>query len=183
MASRQTTRGQAKSPGDATGKRQAHLEAEVIEEQDRQDELTTVSRQQREAELEEEIDYTGEEDRAKDRHKTKSKEEERAEAQVVDESGSSYDLNAKIEALRESDDPADRALAEDYDRMRREREANTTTQGVVEVGQSSVRIRTNADIQNMTLGVGTNYNFKAGEWARVPAHVAQHLEERDLLMH
>ena len=45
----------------------------------------------------------------------------------------------------------------------------------------SVTIRVIQDIENMTLGVGNNYNFKAGQKYKVTKHVAQHLEEKGYL--
>ena len=48
-------------------------------------------------------------------------------------------------------------------------------------GQDTVEIRVVEDIENMTLGVGNNYNFKAGQKYRVTKHVAQHLKEKGYL--
>lgn len=180
--SRSGNQRQAKSGGDATGKKQARLEAEVVEDQKKQDEITMISRQQEQESLKEEIDYTHEGERAKTRHDRKTKAEERAEAEIVTEGGSAFDLNEKIKALKESDDPALQALAADYERLRAERETKTEDAGVIQAGQPTQRIRTNVDIEAMTLGVGTEYHFKAGQWYRVPTNVARHLEERDLLM-
>lgn len=45
----------------------------------------------------------------------------------------------------------------------------------------SVEIRVIQDIENMTLGSGNNYNFKAGQKYKVTKHVAQHLKEKGYL--
>lgn len=45
----------------------------------------------------------------------------------------------------------------------------------------AVEIRVIEDIENMTLGAGNNYNFKAGQKYRVTKHVAQHLKEKGYL--
>lgn len=54
---------------------------------------------------------------------------------------------------------------------------------VVTVGSQddSVEIRVIEDIENMTLGVGNTYNFKAGQKYRVTRYVAQHLKEKGYL--
>lgn len=46
---------------------------------------------------------------------------------------------------------------------------------------STVEIRVVQDIENMTLGAGNNYNFKAGQKYKVTRHVAQHLHEKGYL--
>ena len=48
-------------------------------------------------------------------------------------------------------------------------------------GDESVEIRVVEDIENMTLGAGNNYNFKAGQKYRVTKQVAQHLKEKGYL--
>ena len=45
----------------------------------------------------------------------------------------------------------------------------------------TVVIRVVADIENMTLGAGNNYNFKAGQKYQVTRAVAKHLEEKGYL--
>lgn len=44
-----------------------------------------------------------------------------------------------------------------------------------------VEIRVIENIENMTLGVGNNYNFKAGQKYRVTRAVADHLKEKGYL--
>jgi hypothetical protein len=53
----------------------------------------------------------------------------------------------------------------------------------IEVGtsDSSVEIRVVQDIENMTLGAGNNYNFKAGQKYKVTKQVALHLREKGYL--
>lgn len=175
---------QRKSAGDQTGKKKATLEAEVVEDQERQDELTMISRQKEEAAKDEEVDYTDEARKAGQTPPApRTQSDDRVEAAVVDDGGETYDLEATIAELRSSEDPARQKLAEDYERLRREQDAQTIQQGYVEAGQAVRRIRPAFDIDQMTLGVGTEYNFKAGQWYKVPAHVADHLAEKDLLMH
>jgi hypothetical protein len=45
----------------------------------------------------------------------------------------------------------------------------------------SVEIRVVENIENMTLGAGNNYNFKAGQKYKVTKQVAQHLKEKGYL--
>ena len=54
---------------------------------------------------------------------------------------------------------------------------------VITVGNTddSVEIRVVENIENMTLGAGNNYNFKAGQKYRVTKAVAQHLKEKGYL--
>lgn len=51
----------------------------------------------------------------------------------------------------------------------------------VSSGDDSVEIRVIEDIENMTLGAGNNYNFKAGQKYRVTKQVALHLKEKGYL--
>jgi chemotaxis protein CheY-P-specific phosphatase CheC len=55
---------------------------------------------------------------------------------------------------------------------------------VITVGNpadDSVEIRVVENIENMTLGAGNNYNFKAGQKYKVTKQVAQHLKEKGYL--
>lgn len=55
---------------------------------------------------------------------------------------------------------------------------------VITVGNAnsdSVEIRVIENIENMTLGAGNNYNFKAGQRYTVTKQVAQHLREKGYL--
>lgn len=53
----------------------------------------------------------------------------------------------------------------------------------IKVGEQkdTVEIRVVEDIENMTLGAGNNYNFKAGQKYSVTRAVAQHLKEKGYL--
>jgi len=44
-----------------------------------------------------------------------------------------------------------------------------------------VEIRVIEDVENMTLGAGNTYSFKAGQRYKVTRHVAQHLKEKGRL--
>jgi len=54
---------------------------------------------------------------------------------------------------------------------------------VITIGKedNSVEIRVIENIENMTLGAGNNYNFKAGQKYKVTQQVAQHLKEKGYL--
>ena len=55
---------------------------------------------------------------------------------------------------------------------------------VITVGnpdEDAVEIRVVENIENMTLGAGNNYNFKAGQRYTVTKQVAQHLREKGYL--
>jgi hypothetical protein len=54
---------------------------------------------------------------------------------------------------------------------------------VITVGESddAVEIRVIETIENMTLGAGNNYSFKAGQKYKVTKSVAQHLKEKGYL--
>jgi len=47
--------------------------------------------------------------------------------------------------------------------------------------EDEVEIRVIEDIENMTLGSGNNYSFKAGQKYKVTKHVATHLKEKGYL--
>jgi hypothetical protein len=53
----------------------------------------------------------------------------------------------------------------------------------VSVNETSVVIRVNEDIDDMTLGVGATYTFKAGQKYKVKKEVADHLEEKGYIWH
>ncbi len=50
-------------------------------------------------------------------------------------------------------------------------------------GEASRKIRVNSDIEQMTVGPGTSYDFKRGVVYRVPSHVALILEQKGLVWH
>jgi hypothetical protein len=62
--------------------------------------------------------------------------------------------------------------------------ASVIVDEVITVGsaeEGDVEIRVVQDIENMTLGHGNNYNFKAGQKYKVKKHVAEHLKEKGYL--
>jgi len=52
---------------------------------------------------------------------------------------------------------------------------------VTTVNEGEVEIRVIENVENMTLGSGNNYNFKAGQKYKVTRDVAQHLQEKGYL--
>ena len=48
---------------------------------------------------------------------------------------------------------------------------------------STVVIRINADLEDVTVGAGNHYSFKEGQQYRVPVLVARHLEEKGYVWH
>lgn len=54
---------------------------------------------------------------------------------------------------------------------------------VVYVEPPARTIRVNSSIEQMTFGVGNIYDFEEGRQYRVPAHVADHLEELGYVWH
>lgn len=44
-------------------------------------------------------------------------------------------------------------------------------------------IRINSDLDSVTIGVGQHYSFREGEKYKVPAQVAEHLEEKGFVWH
>lgn len=52
---------------------------------------------------------------------------------------------------------------------------------VAKQGEETVVIRVVEDIENMTLGVGNYYSFKAGQKYKVSKNVANHLQEKGYL--
>lgn len=52
-----------------------------------------------------------------------------------------------------------------------------------QLNQSEVIVRVNQDIEQMTVGAGTSYDFVVGQKYKVPRHIADHLEEKGLVWH
>lgn len=100
-----------------------------------------------------------------------------------------------------TDGPQNQPLAEpkvveqaDEEKVQKAPEAPATTPGVeivedeVEVTEveAPVKIkefRVNEDLENVTIGQGTNYNFTEGTKYRAPAHIYDHLEEKGYIWH
>lgn len=56
--------------------------------------------------------------------------------------------------------------------------------GEAELSETAYRtIRVNQDVEQMTVGAGTSYDFVVGQKYRVPRHIADHLEEKGLVWH
>lgn len=55
--------------------------------------------------------------------------------------------------------------------------------GVQLADEGTKVIRVNTTLEQVTIGVGTEYNFEEGKQYRVPAHVAAHLEEKGYVWH
>lgn len=53
----------------------------------------------------------------------------------------------------------------------------------VEVQEKIVEFRVNEDLENVTIGQGTNYNFFEGKKYRAPKHIYNHLEEKGYIWH
>lgn len=68
--------------------------------------------------------------------------------------------------------------------------ANPPARSVVDLGVQevsgegrNVTIRVNEDLENVTIGAGTLYNFEAGRRYSVPKNIADHLEEKGYIWH
>lgn len=55
--------------------------------------------------------------------------------------------------------------------------------GAVTVDTPTRRLRVNVDLEDVTIGVGTNYTFLRGQTYVVPTHVYNHLEEKGCVWH
>lgn len=44
-------------------------------------------------------------------------------------------------------------------------------------------IRVNTNLEDVTIGAGNTYSFEEGRKYRVPAHIADHLEEKGIVWH
>jgi hypothetical protein len=55
--------------------------------------------------------------------------------------------------------------------------------GPVNSDEVPVVVRVKETLENVTIGVGNNYNFQEGRQYRVPKRVADHLEEKNLVWH
>jgi len=62
-----------------------------------------------------------------------------------------------------------------------EERVETSGEQPVEVERPSRRVRARFDLNKVTVGRGTFYDFEAGRKYIVPPHVAQHLAERELV--
>ncbi|MEU4534277.1 hypothetical protein AB0G15_05335 [Streptosporangium sp. NPDC023825] len=58
-----------------------------------------------------------------------------------------------------------------------------TVNNEVSVDSPTKKLRVNVDLEDVTIGQGTNYNFYRGQTYTVPTHVYQHLEEKGCVWH
>ena len=144
-------------PGDFTGMKKARLQAEVEEQQTREAErlaMATASAQR--SSSNEIVDYT--KPRPKVRKEPTGPGVKR-EAPVKDLTGDAGKVGAVTDVLVQDEEDEE----------------------PVYVRPTSVLIRARYDLENVTIGHGTLYNFEAGRRYRVPWNVAEHLGERDLV--
>lgn len=59
--------------------------------------------------------------------------------------------------------------------------SNITQSDSVEVAEEHVIVRTNCDLDNVTIGYGNTFNFKMGQRYKVPRWIADYLKHRDFL--
>jgi hypothetical protein len=98
---------------------------------------------------------------------------------------------ANAEALQERANEMSLATAEAKVKLETEvldatkpNRATVVVESVTKVGKQDddvVEIRVIADVENMTLGAGNNYTFKAGQKYAVTKAVANHLKEKGYL--
>ena len=94
-----------------------------------------------------------------------------------------------LEAMQESANSMSMATAEAQIKLETEvidatvpeRQTVIVNEPTITSSDAEVVIRVVEDIENMTLGSGNNYNFKAGQKYKVTKHVAQHLQEKGYL--
>lgn len=142
--------------GDVTGREKAKLaEQHAAELAARQDEITLVQ----------------------------SKAQERDD-EVVDLSGDEYEEPIQPQVVEEAD----------QDKVQTPEPKPATTGEVEEVEdevevqevETPVKIkefRVNEDLENVTIGQGTNFNFYEGKKYRAPAYIYDHLEEKGYIWH
>jgi outer membrane translocation and assembly module TamA len=98
-------------------------------------------------------------------------------------------VEANIDAIQEAANTMSMATAEARIKLETEvidatepdRQTVIVDEPTVISNDAEVVIRVVEDIENMTLGSGNNYNFKAGQKYKVTKHVAQHLQEKGYL--
>lgn len=64
-----------------------------------------------------------------------------------------------------------------------EQEIQMDSEGVTVREAPTRTIRVNSDLESVTIGAGNHYSFNEGEKYKVPAHVAEHLEEKGYIWH
>jgi hypothetical protein len=72
------------------------------------------------------------------------------------------------------------ASVPDYDE---EPSGSEVAVGGVEVGTPTKKLRVNSDLEDLTFGVGKNYNFYRGQTYTVPTQLWEHLERLGYVWH
>ena len=150
---------QMKRAGDVTGRRAAELAAErQAEVEARQNEISLVNAQASQR-AEETVDLTD-----------GPQSQPLAEPRVVEEADQDKVADP---------DPAPASRGNDVEVVE-EPDIEVTD---VEVAPKIVEFRVNEDLENVTIGQGTNYNFFEGTKYRAPKHIYDHLEEKGYIWH
>lgn len=148
------------SPGNYTGKMKEKLQKEAQQEQERRAaEVSMITAQEKQVKDDTVVDYT---EAQKGRKKKAVKEA------VVEEP------------------PTDQTSAEDESPSSPEVQQNPGVQEVepvepIQVSKTKVKVRARANLENVTIGAGTMFDFEAGRQYLVTPNVAQHLAERELV--
>ena len=101
-------------------------------------------------------------------------------AQTAAEKDRTVDLTGDrpVEVETEDDEPRDAAAD-----VQGVQAASQVVAKPVAVSEAYRVIRTNCDLEQVTIGHGTSWNFEQGVRYKVPKHVADHLEEKGLVWH
>jgi hypothetical protein len=116
-----------------------------------------------------------------------------AKAKVTDFTGRQREELLKANAEEVAKRAAEMSIASQVEAERLEKETIDLTTGPVptvideveslgvESADETTVIRVAEDLDFVTIGVGNNYSFKAGQKYKVPRNVAAHLEEKGYL--
>lgn len=150
------------SAGDFTGRQRARLDQErAAQKAARQDQITTITGARREAK-QEVVDYTDQKQGRKRGRKSAAK------APVTNaETGEQVEDPTIAAIVGDADEPDPEAL-----------HPEDMTEGPEIVERPNVEIKAMADLEQVTIGVGTEYNFEYGRKYIVPYNVAFHLSEQ-----
>lgn len=158
-----------KNPGDFTGNQKVKLQAEAQKQKQEQErELTMITAQEATKKSTEIVDYS-----------------KKKQAAVVDtgpvdltitpDDGDDETIN-KIVASTRSEQPPAGDIVETTD-LTAEQSRTPDLAAPVQVGRTSVKVRARYDMDKVTVGKGTFYDFEEGRQYLVPPHVAEHLSE------
>jgi hypothetical protein len=141
-------------PGDFTGTQKAKLAKEHAEAvQEREGELSMMAEAEAQAAQNRVTDYTN----------------GPQAPLILDDEKTLADAEAELLAAREREFGDSPLVLDD------------STVGVNEAPYRTIRI--NSDLESVTIGAGNHYTFREGEKYKVPAHVADHLEEKGYVWH